>query len=176
MAGATASRDVFDARPAPRHADLADHRSGDAADDRRDAEGGEHALGAAEPEQQQQTPGPEERRDRRAHAVRGLADVQHAVGRVAEHGVGDALALGVAVGQDDHVLELRVALAERLVGAVEPGVDERAAALGDADGGAADSIRESAAIRRKISPRSSSSSLVKPMMLTSGERRSWLTM
>ena len=33
----------------------------------------------------------------------------------------------------------------------------------------------SAAIRLKMSPRSSSSSLVKPMMLTSGERRSWLT-
>ena len=33
----------------------------------------------------------------------------------------------------------------------------------------------SAAIRRKMSPRNSSSSLVKPMMFTSGERRSWLT-
>jgi len=33
----------------------------------------------------------------------------------------------------------------------------------------------SVAIRRKMSPRNSSSSLVKPMMLTRGERRSWLT-
>ena len=41
--------------------------------------------------------------------------------------------------------------------------------------GAADCVRASAAIRLKISPRNSSSSLVKPMMLTSGERRSWLT-
>ena len=37
------------------------------------------------------------------------------------------------------------------------------------------SARLKAAIRRKMSPRNSSSSLVKPMMLTSGERRSWLT-
>ena len=35
--------------------------------------------------------------------------------------------------------------------------------------------RPSDAMRRKMSPRNSSSSLVKPMMLTSGERRSWLT-
>ena len=34
----------------------------------------------------------------------------------------------------------------------------------------------SVAIRLKMSPRNSSSSLVKPMMFTSGERRSWLTM
>ena len=32
-----------------------------------------------------------------------------------------------------------------------------------------------AAMRLKMSPRNSSSSLVKPMMFTSGERRSWLT-
>ena len=42
--------------------------------------------------------------------------------------------------------------------------------------GAAECARESAAIRLKMSPRNSSSSLVKPMMFTSGERRSWLTM
>ena len=43
-------------------------------------------------------------------------------------------------------------------------------------GEAAAAARPSAAIRLKISARNSSSSLVKPMMLTSGERRSWLTM
>ena len=42
--------------------------------------------------------------------------------------------------------------------------------------GAADCSRDSVAIRLKMSPRNSSSSLVKPMMFTSGERRSWLTM
>ena len=41
--------------------------------------------------------------------------------------------------------------------------------------GAAPTARPSAAIRLKMSARNSSSSLVKPMMLTSGERRSWLT-
>ena len=41
--------------------------------------------------------------------------------------------------------------------------------------GAEAAARPSAAIRLKMSPRNSSSSLVKPMMLTSGERRSWLT-
>ena len=35
---------------------------------------------------------------------------------------------------------------------------------------------DSVAIRLKMSLRNSSSSLVKPMMLTSGDRRSWLTM
>ena len=42
-------------------------------------------------------------------------------------------------------------------------------------GGAAAAARPRVAIRLKMSPRNSSSSLVKPMMLTSGERRSWLT-
>jgi len=41
--------------------------------------------------------------------------------------------------------------------------------------GASAPARSSVAIRRKMSPRNCSSSLVKPMMLTSGERRSWLT-
>ena len=42
-------------------------------------------------------------------------------------------------------------------------------------GGAGEAARASVAIRLKMSLRNSSSSLVKPMMLTSGERRSWLT-
>jgi hypothetical protein len=42
--------------------------------------------------------------------------------------------------------------------------------------GAESLARASVAMRLKMSPRNSSSSLVKPMMLTSGERRSWLTM
>src|SRR6185437_11042997 len=42
--------------------------------------------------------------------------------------------------------------------------------------GASAPARSSVAIRRKMSPRNCSSSLVKPMMFTSGERRSWLTM
>ena len=41
--------------------------------------------------------------------------------------------------------------------------------------GAEAAARPSAAMRLKISVRRSSSSLVKPMMLTSGERKSWLT-
>ncbi len=41
--------------------------------------------------------------------------------------------------------------------------------------GASDAVRLRVAMRLKMSPRNSSSSLVKPMMLTSGERRSWLT-
>ena len=62
---------------------------------------------------------------------------------------------------------------ELLVGAFEHG-------LGGIGGvfrrrGAGGLARASVAIRLKMSPRNSSSSLVKPMMFTSGERRSWLT-
>ncbi len=64
-------------------------------------------------------------------------------------------------------------LRELLVGALEHRLGRRRRRTGAAEVGAAASL--SAAIRLKMSPRNSSSSLVKPMMLTSGERRSWLT-